>query len=131
MRKQILLFAGLLLAQLSIAQESSPAPGEKLMGHLEREVRIEPGKFEEPCFPMALADQLQFSFESDAVLDFNIHYHEGKDIFFPVELSAITRYEQNYFAPISHQYCMMWTNRGETPVTLRYQYRLLRRENQQ
>ncbi len=107
---------------------ASAWPAETLVGHLEREVVIAPGKFEEPCLPMLLADRLEYSFKAELPLDFNIHYHEGEEIYFPVDLKQQQQLQAEYFAAGSRQYCLMWTNRGETAATLRYSYRLLRNE---
>ncbi|MCZ6831744.1 MAG: hypothetical protein O7F73_19555 [Gammaproteobacteria bacterium] len=113
----------ILMAFALTAQGQSP---DSLLGQLEREVNIEAGKIEEPCFAMALADRLEYEFSSDEALDFNLHYHQGNAIFFPVERKNIHQHEAVFVSTGSRKYCLMWSNRGENPVTLRYRYQLYR-----
>ena len=99
---------------------------DTLLVHLEREVSIEAGKMEEPCFALAMVDRLEYEFSSSEALDFNLHYHEDKAIFFPVEKKNLRGHQGVFVSTGSRQYCLMWTNRGESPVTLRYRYQLYR-----
>jgi hypothetical protein len=84
---------------------------------------LAPGAIEEPCFPMRKGDRLEYAFNSAAPLDYNLHYH-AEGVVFPVDLKAVSRHEGQYFAPLEHSYCLMWTNKQAAPVELRYRYRV-------
>jgi hypothetical protein len=114
----------LLLVALVHAAAAEP-PGT-LLQHLEREVELDAGKLEEPCFAMLLGDRLEFVFNSGEPLDFNLHYHQEDAIFFPVEKKNVRAHQGEYIASGSRQYCLMWTNRGDATATLNYRYQLYR-----
>ncbi|MEY3755063.1 MAG: hypothetical protein RLY27_1671, partial [Pseudomonadota bacterium] len=40
---------------------------------------IQPGKFSEVCGKLKKGNLIRWQFDSSAPLDFNIHYHEGKE----------------------------------------------------
>jgi hypothetical protein len=105
----------------ALAQAEDAAPE-----HVEHTVRIEAGKIEEPCFALAMVDRLEYSFTSDGPLDFNLHYHEGQGVYFPVEMKAVSTHAGTFISTGSRKYCLMWTNRGEVALELHYRYQLLR-----
>lgn len=43
---------------------------------VELTVSVGPGAIEEPCFPLARNDRVEFEFSASAPLDFNLHYRE-------------------------------------------------------
>jgi hypothetical protein len=90
---------------------------------VELTVSIAPGAIEEPCFPLARNDRLEFDFSAAAPLDFNLHYHED-GVFFPVDFRDVTGREGQYVAPAARSYCLMWTNKQSAPVELDYRYRI-------
>jgi hypothetical protein len=111
---------------LSLAPWATALAGDELLQHVERDVSLAAGKFEEPCLAMALGDRLEYLFSSDEPLDFNIHYHQEDGIFFPVDKKKLRAHQGEYIASGSRQYCLMWTNRGESLTNLRYRYQLHR-----
>jgi len=44
-------------------------------------------------------------------VDFNIHYHRGKDVFFPVKRNAMRGDGGTFTAKTAEDYCWMWTAR--------------------
>lgn len=98
---------------------------------MERALNLEAGKIEEPCFTLAMTDRLEYSFNSDSPLDFNLHYHEGQGVSFPVEMKNVSAHKGTFVATGSRKYCLMWTNRGEAPLELHYDYQLFRGEAMQ
>lgn len=88
---------------------------------VELSVSIAPGRFEEPCIPMAAGDRLDYEFRASAPLDFNLHYHEA-EVYYPVDERGVAAREGSYVAPRPQTYCLMWTNQQSRPVDLEYRY---------
>ncbi|MEW6117115.1 MAG: hypothetical protein AB1553_09475 [Nitrospirota bacterium] len=78
----------------------------------------------EECMEMTPGDMLSYSFTASGPFDFNIHYHEGKDIFYPVSQKAVSSGEGSYTAERAHIYCLMWTNTRQEPLSLTYTFRV-------
>ena len=76
---------------------------------------IAPGKFAELCTKLDAGRRVQWSFASDAPLDFNIHYHVGNRIEYPAKADDSRRESGVLVVSQSQDYCWMWTNRGATP----------------
>lgn len=82
-------------------------------------VELEAGGFAELCGELAADDRVSWAFEAGAELDFNIHYHEGDDVTYPVKSPAVRSLADALTAPVEQTYCWMWTNRLDGPVTLK------------
>ena len=83
---------------------------------------IEPGKSYEACMKLSPVDKLYYEFTSSADLRFNIHYHEGEEVLYPVPVK-LTASEKSVFSPKSrNHYCLMWNNPGKETVELKLQY---------
>ena len=88
-------------------------------GRFERRVTVAPGKFAEACGKLARADAVAWQFEASGPLNFNIHYHEGKDVRYPARQEAIASARGELRAALDQDYCWMWTNKSARPVELR------------
>ena len=97
---------------------------------IELTVAVDPGGIEEPCFPLARGERLEYVFKAAAPLDFNLHFHDDDGVHFPVDLRGMATGEGQYVAPYDRTYCLMWTNKESSPVELEYQYRTYTKENQ-
>lgn len=87
-------------------------------GSYERQLSIAPGKFAELCGPLAKGQAVQWSYEAASTLDFNIHYHQGKDVVYPARANA-PRSEGTLAVAAAQDYCWMWTNESAAAVGLR------------
>lgn len=86
------------------------------------EKEIAPGKAHEECMKLEPPQKLQYAFDCKSPVDFNVHYHLGKEVFLPVKKDQSMR-EKGEFAPTSRQdFCMMWRNKTGEAVTVRYQF---------
>lgn len=100
-----------------------------LLQQTQQTATIQPGKVEESCMTMAAGERLEFSFSANIGLDFNIHYHDNKEVYFPVSESALSQWKGVYIAPHKQHYCLMWTNKHATEsAKLSYAYELFRME---
>jgi hypothetical protein len=83
------------------------------------EVSLEPGAFEELCFELGAGQSMRYAFDAGAPLDFNLHWHRGNEVLFPIKFDAIARVGGVFRATESQAYCLMWTNREPSSVALR------------
>ena len=81
-------------------------------------VNIQPGKFSEVCGKLKKGNLIRWQFDSSAPLEFNIHYHEGKNVIFPYKMSAIKSGEEELLISLDQDYCWMWTNKSKEEVKL-------------
>jgi len=87
----------------------------------EFDVEVQPGKFFEPCMDLTVGQVLHFKFKSAQNLRFNIHYHVGDDVEYPIKVNA-DRGSGKYTPVIDQKYCLMWTNNSSGPVRLNGNY---------
>ncbi len=76
----------------------------------------------EECFAVQANQEIDFAFITDGDVDFNLHYHVGRDIYYPVKEEDINRYKGVYTPEKKQIYCLMWTNYGEDSIPLTYYY---------
>jgi hypothetical protein len=83
------------------------------------EVRLAPGGFDELCFELGAGQSMRYAFDADAPLDFNLHWHRGSELLFPLQIAAVARLGGSFRSPGKEAYCLMWTNRTRAAVPLR------------
>lgn len=76
----------------------------------------------EECVSMHRGQWIVYAFDASAPVDFNVHYHAGQKIFYPVEKRAVTSDSGKYEPATEDIYCLMWTNNQKSPVSLNYRY---------
>lgn len=76
------------------------------------------GKFDEHCLKIEAGRAIAYRFDASAPVDFNIHYHRGKDVLYPVRRDATRRLASTFRAESTDDYCLMWENRGAAAVTV-------------
>ena len=111
-------------AMTAISIGSSLAQAELLdiawnaSGHYEKTATVQPGKFLELCGSLSKGQTIGWSFDADQALDFNVHFHEGKDVVFPEKQIAVTKASGMLNVALKQDYCWMWSNKSATPATL-------------
>lgn len=92
-------------------------------GRFEHSTSVAPGKFVEVCGKLAAGLQVRWQFDAAAPLDFNVHYHLGKEVVFPAKLSAVASARDVLDVRIAQDYCWMWSNKStaSTRLTLNLQ----------
>lgn len=82
---------------------------------------LAPSKIHEACFLMQQQQQIEFSFESTDPLYFNIHYHTQDAVIYPIADQMTPTFKPTVFtAPVDQTYCLMWTNKQNSGVSLSY-----------
>jgi hypothetical protein len=83
---------------------------------------LAPGQVHEVCMVLAPPEQLEYAFTANAGLRFNIHYHVGDKIVYPLPEQLISHKQGVFQATASQEYCLMWTNPATQPVDLELEY---------
>lgn len=114
------------LCLVLLALAAAPAPAEIIdiawnnEGRFERRVQVAPGQFTEVCGKVARTDTIHWRFEASGALNFNIHYHEGRDVRYPERRDAIAAASGQLRASVDHDHCWMWVNQAGQPVELKF-----------
>lgn len=87
-------------------------------GQFAHKANLAPGKFIEVCEKLPQGSKVTWSFRSSAPLNFNIHYHEGKEVKFPAKQDASSGAKGRLDAAVAQDYCWMWTNELKKATTL-------------
>jgi hypothetical protein len=74
---------------------------------------LEPKAMHEECVKLAAGDKRKYYWKSSAPVDFNIHYHEGNDVSFPVKRDGMRGDGGVFTAKVAQDYCWMWTARDK------------------
>ena len=88
-------------------------------GRFAHELRVPPGKYVELCEKLPAGSSVQWSFEAGGPVNFNVHYHEGKQVHYPARLDNADKGEGSLKAAIDLDYCWMWTNKAAAEVALK------------
>ena len=87
-------------------------------GRFAHKAQIAAGKFVEVCGKLAVGEGVRWSFATAAPVDFNIHYHVGKEAVFPAKQAQVNSGRDTLNVAVAQDYCWMWTNKGSAPVSL-------------
>lgn len=88
-------------------------------GTFERELTVPVGKFAEVCGKLTAKSAVEWNFEADTSMDFNIHYHEGKKVEFPAKLNGVSKGNGTLNVGAPQDYCWMWANKAGKDARLR------------
>ena len=81
---------------------------------------LRPGEVHESCYDLATGGKLNYQYTGSSVTLFNIHYHMGKDIIYPVPDELAFRRNSSLTSASAQSYCLMWRNIQGRPVALHY-----------
>jgi hypothetical protein len=87
-------------------------------GRFTHKAQIAAGKFVEVCGKLAVGEGVRWSFTTGVPVDFNIHYHVGKEAVFPAKQAQVSTGRDTLNVTVAQDYCWMWTNKGSAPVSL-------------
>jgi hypothetical protein len=85
--------------------------------------KISPKKFVEVCGKLSKGAQIAWQFTASGPLNFNIHYHVGKDVAYPERRNAVDNGAATLDVALDQDYCWMWSNKSESEVSLNIQLR--------
>lgn len=79
---------------------------------VEQTLTVEPRAIAELCGRLPAKARVDWRFEADAPLDFNIHFHVGKEVRYPAKQGATRASSGALLASSAQDYCWMWSNDG-------------------
>ncbi len=82
---------------------------------------LEPQVIGETCIDMSEGESIEYSFKSDQPVAFNLHFHDGFNDQFPVQLDGISYQVGRFAAEIDQFYCLAWSNPHDGSTTLTYE----------
>jgi hypothetical protein len=88
-------------------------------GRFERALTIAPGGVAELCGKLRRGAVVNWRFDADAPLDFNVHYHVGREAVYPVRMAGAAKSADRFVAPKDQTYCWMWQRSTVDPVTVK------------
>jgi hypothetical protein len=88
-------------------------------GRFEHRAEVPAGRFAEVCGKLSKGDSVHWAFEATGPLDFNIHYHQGEKVVFPVKRTGAAKGAATLKVGLDQDYCWMWANKTATPLSLR------------
>ena len=88
---------------------------------------IRPGGSREECIELRPGMIFDFAYDSSENVDFNVHYHGEKDVYYPVSDKGV-RTGKGMIDPGSHKYyteeqefyCLMWDNVSDEPARVSF-----------
>jgi hypothetical protein len=90
---------------------------------------IEPGDSYEECVELVPNQLMHYSFTSSKNVNFNVHYHDDKSIFYPVNEKNITFWKDSispddfdYYSQDQEFFCLMWDNLNSENVKIIFTY---------
>lgn len=88
-------------------------------GEFARTVSVAPGKFVEICAPLEYGQSVHWTFEANQPLDFNVHYHVGKDVVYPAKQDGARNASGTVHVALRETYCWMWRSRQQALAEVR------------
>jgi hypothetical protein len=87
------------------------APGEGAYS-----LKLAGKSFDERCLKLTAGEAVRYRFNASAPVDFNIHYHRGSEVHYPVKTAASRSADATFTAPHADTYCLMWERKGDGAV---------------
>ena len=72
---------------------------------------LQPKKIHEECARVEAGQSRRWHWKSDVPVDFNVHYHRGDEVFYPVKRDRMRGDGGTFTAKSGEDYCWMWTAR--------------------
>jgi len=82
------------------------------------------GEIAEECFKIEKGQTIMFHFDAEMPVEFNIHYHEGEKVTYPVKRNKVKSMDTKYTPKIEQEYCLMWTNIQKSMIDLEYSFKV-------
>ena len=94
----------LAIASVALATQAADAPDKRAFSF-----ELQPAKVHEECVRLEAGAKRKYHWKSDAPVDFNVHYHEGPEVFYPVKRDGMRTDGGAFTAKVAQDYCWMWT----------------------
>jgi hypothetical protein len=111
---------------LALAAASSELSAAELVpiewdagGRFAKALHLPAGRLAEVCGKLPAGAKVQWQFDAGTALNFNIHFHDGPKVHYPVKQDGVTQSAGTLEAQVEQDYCWMWTNKSATAATLK------------
>ena len=84
-------------------------------------------RYFEKCLDLSESQELQYGFDSQAPLSFNLHYHQKGEINYTFKEDSIDELENTFQPEKRAYYCLQWGNSGKEKVEMNYHFNILKR----
>ena len=78
---------------------------------------LKPGGIAEECLRLEAGRSRRFDWTADGPVDFNIHFHQGDKVSYPVKVNGQRKASGRFTAPSGEDYCWMWSAKAHAKVT--------------
>ena len=86
-------------------------------------------RYFEKCLDLSDSQELQFGFDSQSSLSFNLHYHQKGEIIYEFNENSIDKLE-NTFQPEKRGYfCLQWGNSRKEKIEINYHFKIVKRSS--
>jgi len=84
-------------------------------------VSIDGGDVYEDCFELEAGQSMHYEFNSDGELGYNLHWHtDAHNVKYEARETGVKTGKGTFTAGQKEYYCLMWQNKGQLPVSLRF-----------
>ena len=111
-----------LLLLLGAALQPARAHEAAGAAQVSKTIELPAREFHEECLELTPRQRLHYSFRSAQPVEFNIHYHRGNDVIYPVRMRNARAAHSAFVPRRSDGYCLMWSNVAGRSVKLEFQY---------
>ena len=94
----------LLAALATCAASATAAYGDDTLNVRPFQVKIEPKQMHEECVKLQAGEKRNYYWKADNAVDFNIHYHDGPEVFYPVKRDGMRGDGGSFVAKIGQDY---------------------------
>ena len=88
------------------------------------ELMLDSATQHEHCLRAKAGQTLGYRFQASAALRFNLHYHEGRRVRYPVPLKTVADDAGTVPVKTASEYCLMWRNAGPQAARLKFSLEL-------
>ncbi|MGQ3095325.1 hypothetical protein [Roseateles sp.] len=87
-------------------------------GQFAHKAEVQPTKFVEVCAKLKPGQKIAWSFQGSAAMNFNIHYHLGKETVYPAKLTEVREAAQTLRVEAEQVHCWLWSNKTSAVALL-------------
>ena len=101
-------------------------PGAQNVNH---QFELKDGKWKEACFESSPGMRIEYEFAADQTLNFNIHWHEGKNVTNSVDHKNLKSLKGAFEPSIKQTYCLSWFADKSKTIKAQYKYSHVKKKN--
>ena len=83
-------------------------------------------RYFEKCLDLSESQELQYGFDSQAPLSFNLHYHQKGEKIYTSKEDSIDELKNKFQPERRGYYCLQWGNSGKEKVEMNYHFKILK-----